>query len=51
MFPEGTVSNGNQLLTFKKGAFKAFLPIKIIMGVYKTDYFKPWHCSICLPHD
>lgn len=34
VFPEGTVSNGNYLLSFKKGAFEPKLPIKIILLEY-----------------
>ena len=51
MFPEGTVSNGNQLLTFKKGAFKALLPVKILMGKYESNYLKPYHNAMLIPHD
>lgn len=29
MFPEGTCTNGKYLLSFKKGAFESFSPIKI----------------------
>ena len=51
MFPEGTVSNGNQLLTFKKGAFNAKLPVKILLGIYKSNIYKPYHSLVRLPHD
>ena len=36
-FPEGTTSNGEQLLTFKKGSFTTFTPVKILCIKYETD--------------
>ena len=42
IFPEGTVSNGTGLLTFKKGAFKDFKPMKVL--AFKVPYtrFTPY---------
>ena len=42
MYPEGTTSNGEQLLTFKKGAFYGQHPMKVTCIKYDTGpgYFK-----------
>ena len=37
IFPEGTVSNGTELMTFKKGAFMHDTPIKIFAMRYDRD--------------
>jgi len=34
IFPEGTCTNGEYLISFKKGAFKPLLPMKIFMFEY-----------------
>lgn len=39
IFPEGTCTNGHYLLTFKKGAFESFLPIKLYALNYKYTKF------------
>lgn len=44
LFPEGLVSNGESLLSFKAGAFMLGLPIKVI-GLKYSGSFNP---SICL---
>jgi len=36
---EGTVSNGRYLLSFKKGAFQKFFPIKMFIIKYETHGF------------
>lgn len=46
LFPEGTVSNGNQLLTFKKGAFKELHPLRIFCLKYEGDQYIPWNCDM-----
>lgn len=45
VFPEGTVTNGRALLTFKKGAFKDLKPVKIYVTKFDDahDYFIPWN--------
>jgi len=51
LFPEGVVSNGNQLLTFKKGAFKPLLPLKIILCIYKSELYRPFYSMMKVPHN
>ena len=41
VFPEGGVSNGRHLLTFKKGAFIANKTVQPIVLDYKYDDFSP----------
>lgn len=36
MFPEGTTTNGDYLLKFKKGAFEPIMPIKIYYFRFKN---------------
>ena len=38
--PEGTTSNGEQLISFKKGAFINMSPIQILCLDYKDRHFK-----------
>ena len=42
LFPEGTVSNGRHLLSFKKGAFVSFIPIKMIIIKYGDKGWSPY---------
>ena len=42
IFPEGTTSNGEYLLTFKKGAFHPMRPVKIVCLKYETSGFYPY---------
>ena len=39
IFPEGTTCNGKAVLTFKKGAFKDFKPVKIMLIKYSRDHY------------
>jgi 1-acyl-sn-glycerol-3-phosphate acyltransferase len=48
LYPEGTVSNGDMLLTFKKGAFYGQRPLKVICTKYETNGFRPFTCSMKL---
>ncbi|KAL4464326.1 hypothetical protein ABPG72_017112 [Tetrahymena utriculariae] len=41
IFPEGTTTNSHYLLSFKKGAFESFLPIKLYAINYKYTKFNP----------
>ena len=43
VFPEGTVTNNTALLTFKKGAFKDFKPVKICAVKYRGNHFTPFN--------
>ena len=42
LFPEGTVSNGRHLLSFKKGAFVSFIPIKMIIIKHGDKGWSPY---------
>ena len=42
LFPEGTVSNGRHLLSFKKGAFASLNPIKMIIIKYGDRGWSPY---------
>ena len=42
LFPEGTVSNGRHLLSFKKGAFVSFIPIKMIIIKFGDRGWSPY---------
>jgi hypothetical protein len=44
IFPEGTCGNNQAVLTFKKGCFKDFKPIKIVLIKYSTFHFIPFSC-------
>ena len=46
IFPEGAVTNGQSLLTFKKGAFKDFKPVKIFAIKLNKDKFNYFHDNI-----
>jgi len=46
IFPEGTTTNGNYLITFKKGAFIAGLPVKPVVIRYPHKYFNPAYETI-----
>ena len=50
LYPEGTVTHGDVLLTFKKGAFYGLRPMKVICTKYETSGYKPYTCSMRL-HD
>jgi len=41
IFPEGTTSNGEYIISFKKGAFASFAPIKIRCLRYTNPRFNP----------
>ena len=41
IFPEGSVSNGRQVLPFKRGAFEALLSIKPLALQYEFDNISP----------
>ena len=43
IFPEGTVSNGDYLLTFKKGAFFGLRPCRVLCYRYETNEYKPYN--------
>ena len=43
MYPEGTISNNQALLTFKKGAFKDFKPVKILAVRFDKTKFIPFN--------
>ncbi|KEG01761.1 phospholipid or glycerol acyltransferase, putative [Plasmodium vinckei vinckei] len=49
IFSEGTTTNGKQLISLKKGAFNALLPITPVLIVYKYDFLNPAYDSI--PYD
>jgi lysophosphatidylcholine acyltransferase/lyso-PAF acetyltransferase len=34
IYPEGTTTNGKHIISFKKGAFEAFFPIKMFLLNY-----------------
>ena len=44
IFPEGTVTSGNHILRFKKGAFNSLLPLKPV--IIKTNLNDNFHMSI-----
>ena len=46
IFPEGTTSNGEQLLTFKKGSFTTLTPVKILCVKYESDMLIPFDCEM-----
>ena len=47
--PEGTLSHGRCLLTFKTGAFVAGLPVVPILYRYKLTGHNPGECaSVCV---
>eukprot|EP00825_Cyclidium_porcatum_P025281 TRINITY_DN2752_c0_g1_i1.p1 TRINITY_DN2752_c0_g1~~TRINITY_DN2752_c0_g1_i1.p1 ORF type:complete len:241 (+),score=37.84 TRINITY_DN2752_c0_g1_i1:296-1018(+) len=51
IFPEGTTSNNQYLLSFKKGAFYTISPIKIFCLKYGSRYFHPQYDLIPeIPH-
>ena len=41
LFPEGTISNGRHLISFKKGAFASLNPIKMIIRKYGDRGWSP----------
>jgi lysophosphatidylcholine acyltransferase / lyso-PAF acetyltransferase len=41
--PEGTTNNNQGIMTFKKGAFKDFKPVKIVCVKYSTQHFMPFN--------
>lgn len=45
IFPEGTVSNGRYLLSFKRGAFERLEPVKIYLLKYNDRHFNMTMCS------
>lgn len=60
IFPEGTISNGRSLLSFKKGAFFSGDPIKIYVIKYNSEHqtiasiinisaLSAWFITICQP--
>ncbi len=44
IFPEGTVTSGNHILRFRRGAFSSLLPIKPI--IIKTTLYDKFHLSV-----
>eukprot|EP00920_Eleutheroschizon_duboscqi_P042037 GHVT01100731.1.p2 GENE.GHVT01100731.1~~GHVT01100731.1.p2 ORF type:complete len:183 (+),score=8.45 GHVT01100731.1:1547-2095(+) len=48
IFPEGTTTNGQQILPFKLGAFKNLTPVTPVLLVYKFKTFSP-ACEILPP--
>ena len=48
MYPEGAVTNGEQILKFKKGAFIGLNPIKICCLKYEYSYWNPFMCQMNL---
>lgn len=46
IFPEGTVSNGRYLLSFKRGAFEPLQPVKICCMKYEDRRF---NLSLTIP--
>jgi 1-acyl-sn-glycerol-3-phosphate acyltransferase len=51
IFPEGTTSNGHQLLSFRRGAFVPGVPIQPFTVVFPHDRFNPsWETYEFIPH-
>jgi len=46
MFPEGTCSNGNYILSFKRGAFEPFSPIKVFYFKFIDRHFNNYFDSL-----
>ena len=46
IFPEGTATNGVNLLPFKKGAFISLTPIKPVIIKFTGPYFSPNYDSV-----
>eukprot|EP01066_Platyproteum_vivax_P021194 Platyproteum_vivax@DN9207_c0_g1_i1.p2 len=41
VFPEGTTSSGHHLLSFKKGAFQALVPLQPYVIYYESNFYNP----------
>ncbi|KAL7068165.1 acyltransferase domain-containing protein [Cryptosporidium serpentis] len=41
IFPEGTTSNGSDIIPFKVGAFESLLPIQPVVLLYKSSFVSP----------
>lgn len=49
IFPEGTTTNGDQLLKFRTGAFVAGTPVAPVLIRYKHEWFSPSYETIRTP--
>eukprot|EP00331_Platyophrya_macrostoma_P010790 CAMPEP_0176428158 /NCGR_PEP_ID=MMETSP0127-20121128/12993_1 /TAXON_ID=938130 /ORGANISM="Platyophrya macrostoma, Strain WH" /LENGTH=375 /DNA_ID=CAMNT_0017809807 /DNA_START=22 /DNA_END=1149 /DNA_ORIENTATION=- len=49
IFPEGTTTNGKYIITFKKGAFCTFAPVRILCIEYPKSCFAPTYDILDLP--
>lgn len=49
IYPEGTTKHSEYLLSFKKGAFENFYPVKPFVLKYHDNHFSPYLCTISMP--